>query len=30
MHEDDVAMRDRVNALWSDILYHGAEKRRDY
>ena len=30
MAPDDVAMRDHVNQLWSDILYHGAEKRRDF
>ena len=30
MDPADVAMRDRVNAAWSDILYHGAEKRRDF
>ena len=30
MQADDVAMRDEVNALWSDILYQGAEKRRNY
>ena len=30
MHPDDVAMRDHMNSLWSDILYHGADRRRDY
>ena len=30
MQDADVAMRDQVNALWSDILYHGADQRRDY
>ncbi|MEM7268051.1 MAG: phytanoyl-CoA dioxygenase family protein [Pseudomonadota bacterium] len=30
MRPEDVAMRDEVNALWLDILYHGAEKRRNY
>lgn len=30
MDPKDVAMRDRVNGLWSDILYHGADKRRDF
>jgi len=30
MASDDVAMRDHMNNLWSDILYHGSEKRRDY
>lgn len=30
MDPADVAMRDRVNDLWSDILYHGADKRRDF
>ena len=30
MHPDDVKARDWVNETWADILYHGAEKRRDY
>ena len=30
MQDADVAMRDQVNALWSDILYNGADRRRDY
>ena len=30
MDPEDVARRDRVNALWSDILYQGARQRRDY
>ena len=30
MAPDDVALRDRVNAVWAEILYQGAEKRRDY
>ena len=30
MQPDDIAMRDHMNKLWSDILYHGTEKRRDY
>lgn len=30
MDPEDVARRDRVNALWSDILYQGARRRRDY
>lgn len=30
MLPDDLAMRDTVNACWSDILYDGAAKRRDY
>ncbi len=30
MHPDDVAMRDHMNKLWSDILYHGTDRRRDY
>lgn len=30
MDPDDVARRDRANALWSDILYAGAERRRDF
>ena len=30
MQAGDVAMRDEVNALWSDILYQGADKRRNY
>lgn len=30
MIPEDVARRDHCNDLWSDILYHGAEKRRDY
>ncbi len=29
MDPADVANRDWVNETWSDILYHGAEKRRD-
>jgi len=30
MAPSDVAMRDKMNELWSDILYHGSDKRRDY
>lgn len=30
MDADDLAARDRTNAAWSDILYHGAERRRDF
>lgn len=30
MDTADIAMRDHINKLWSDILYHGSEKRRDY
>ena len=30
MQPNDVAMRDNMNKLWADILYHGTEKRRDY
>ena len=30
MTPDDVAMRDHMNNLWSDILYHGAEKVGKY
>lgn len=30
MDPADVAMRDRVNQVWSDILYHGAKQRRNY
>ncbi len=30
MDPADIAMRDTMNQLWSDILYHGSEKRRDY
>ena len=30
MDPDDVKKRDWVNQTWSDILYHGAERRRDY
>lgn len=30
MDPTDVARRDRVNQTWSDILYCGAEERRDY
>ena len=30
MHNEDVALRDRVNEQWSEILYHGSEQRRDY
>ena len=30
MNPNDVKMRDHVNAVWSDVLYHGAEKRRNY
>ena len=29
MAPDDVALRDSVNAVWTEILYEGAEKRRD-
>ncbi len=28
--DQEVALRDHVNALWKDILYQGAAKRRDY
>lgn len=30
MDPGDVETRDWVNDTWADILYHGAEKRRDY
>ncbi|MEM7060829.1 MAG: phytanoyl-CoA dioxygenase family protein [Pseudomonadota bacterium] len=30
MASADIAMRDKANAQWSEILYHGAEKRRDF
>ena len=30
MDPADVEKRDKVNDTWADILYHGAEKRRDY
>lgn len=30
MDPDDVLLRDKVNAAWADVLYHGAEKRRNY
>ena len=30
MTPTDVALRDKVNKTWSDILYHGAKKRRNY
>ncbi len=30
MMPEDVARRDHCNEIWSDILYHGAEKRRDF
>lgn len=30
MDPKDVAARDKVNTVWSDILYAGAKKRRDY
>ena len=30
MEPDDVAIRDKVNQEWADILCHGAKKRRDY
>lgn len=30
MQPDDIAMRDHMNKLWADILYHGTDKRRDY
>ncbi len=30
MAREDVAFRDTVNAKWSEILYDGAQKRRDY
>jgi ectoine hydroxylase-related dioxygenase (phytanoyl-CoA dioxygenase family) len=30
MDSADIAKRDWVNEIWSDILYQGAEKRRDY
>ena len=30
MAPEDVAMRDRINEDWADILYDGAKQRRDY
>ena len=30
MQAEDIATRDQVNEVYADILYHGAEKRRDY
>ncbi len=30
MNPNDVATRNWINETWSDILYHGAEKRRNY
>ncbi|MFK7937809.1 MAG: phytanoyl-CoA dioxygenase family protein [Roseovarius sp.] len=30
MDPDDIKARDKVNQEWSDILYNGAEKRRNY
>lgn len=30
MAPDDVVLRDSVNAVWAEILYDGARKRRDY
>ncbi len=30
MDTDDLVMRDWINETWADILYHGAEKRRDF
>ena len=30
MNPADIEARDKVNDEWADILYHGAEKRRDY
>lgn len=30
MQAEDVAMRDHMNELWSDILYHGTQTRRDF
>ncbi|WP_299848101.1 phytanoyl-CoA dioxygenase family protein [uncultured Roseovarius sp.] len=30
MAPEDLALRDKVNETWADILYHGAEKRRDF
>ncbi|MGB0505902.1 MAG: phytanoyl-CoA dioxygenase family protein [Pikeienuella sp.] len=30
MTDADLATRDKVNAAWSDVLYHGAEKRRNF
>jgi len=30
MAPEAVALRDQVNQQWADILYHGAEKQRDY
>ena len=30
MAPEDVAIRDRINADWADILYDGAERRRDF
>ena len=29
MDPDDIALRDRTNKFWSDILYEGAERRRN-
>ena len=29
MNANDVARRDQVNKVWADILYQGAEQRRD-
>ncbi len=30
MDPADLAVRDKVNDTWADILYHGAKQRRDY
>jgi hypothetical protein len=30
MDPDDLIVRDWINQTWADILYHGAEKRRDF
>lgn len=30
MDPEDLALRDKVNESWADILYHGAKQRRDY
>ena len=30
MNPDDIATKDWVNETWAEILYHGAEKKRDF
>jgi non-heme Fe2+,alpha-ketoglutarate-dependent halogenase len=30
MDPSDLAIKEKVNKTWADILYHGAKKRRDY